>query len=279
MKNPWIRILLFLLSSLGIMIAVVLMIAIIDRDFVVKKAESRNPVLDLVYYFLAFASVAASVVLFNERENWRRLLLSFSIKEFLLGCFLALVALAPVILCLVSSQAIQIQPQPNTIFLIQLVSFMLVAMTEEVLCRGFILETLKAKYSPRVAIVASSLIFALLHIFNDHLTIVGMVNLTLSGIIFSLLYFRSGNLSAAIGMHFFWNVFQGPVAGFSVSGNVGDSFFKIEYLTGSGIITGGGFGLEGSILLVLSQALCCVYLFRERQLSFVLRGMRPGDVS
>jgi uncharacterized protein len=276
MKNPWIRILLFLLSSLGIMMAVVLIIAII---FVVKEVDSGNPLIELVYYFIAFASVAASVILFSERVLWRKFLLSFSINELLFGCFLALVVLAPVILCLISFQAIQIDPQPNNVFVIQVVSFALVGMTEELLCRGFILDTLKTRYSPLFAIVASSLIFALLHIFNDHLSIVGMVNLTLSGIIFSLLYLRSGNLSAAIGMHFFWNVFQGPVAGFSVSGNVGDSFFKIEYLTGSGIITGGGFGLEGSILLVLSQALCCVYLFRERQLSFVLRGMRPGDVS
>lgn len=278
MKNPWIRILLFLLSSLGMVMVVILILALIDRDFILQEGSGKNAGLELFYYFVVFAAIAVSIIVFNERAMWRNFVLTFSTKEFLFGCLLALIILTPVIICLAAFQTITIQPQPNNNFLFQLVSFTLVALIEELLNRGFILETLKNKYSPLFAIIASSLIFALLHIFNDHLSIIGMINLTLSGVIFSLLYLRSGNLWAAIGMHFFWNVFQGPIFGFNVSGNEGDSFLAIEYLSSTDIITGGAFGLEGSILLVLSQAFCCLYLLRERPISFALRGISPSDI-
>ena len=51
-----------------------------------------------------------------------------------------------------------------------------------------------------------------------------------------------------IALHFSWNFFQGPIFGFEVSGIELNSLI-VQEITGSDLLTGGDFGLEGSALL------------------------------
>lgn len=48
-------------------------------------------------------------------------------------------------------------------------------------------------------------------------------------------------------LHFAWNFFQGPVLGFKVSGLALQSIFE-QQLKGPDLITGGQFGVEGSVI-------------------------------
>ena len=63
-----------------------------------------------------------------------------------------------------------------------------------------------------------------------------------------LYYIYRQNLWFPIALHFSWNFFQGPIFGFEVSGIELNSLI-VQEITGSDLLTGGDFGLEGSALL------------------------------
>ena len=58
------------------------------------------------------------------------------------------------------------------------------------------------------------------------------------------------DLGFPIGVHFTWNFFQGPVYGFEVSGMSIKGIVR-QQLNGSDWLTGGAFGLEGSVITVV----------------------------
>jgi len=125
----------------------------------------------------------------------------------------------------------------------------MVAISEEFFFRGFILTNFQRAMSLRSAVLLSSLVFALVHIWNSHFGWIGFVNIFLSGVLASILYLKSDNLSGPIGIHFSWNLLQN-LLGFAVSGQKLDGLFFVEYQSDEIILTGGEFGLEGSLFLI-----------------------------
>lgn len=77
------------------------------------------------------------------------------------------------------------------------------AISEEFLFRGYLLRVLSSKYSTKTSVIATSLIFALVH-FNP----VNFVALFLIGLLLSFLVIRTGSLYASILAHFLNNLFS-----------------------------------------------------------------------
>lgn len=127
--------------------------------------------------------------------------------------------------------------------------FLFAAAIEEVVFRGYILNNLlssmKNKY---LALLISSILFALLHSLNPNLSLLSMVNLLIAGVALGITYIYTKNLWFPIFLHVSWNYFQGPIYGFEVSGMEAASVVK-QTVSGNSIITGGNFGFEGSIIL------------------------------
>lgn len=128
------------------------------------------------------------------------------------------------------------------------------AMIEEVLCRNLMLDRLinEKGYNPLAVLFVSSLLFSLLHLFNDNFSIVPFINIVLVGIIFGIIYLKYKNIYLVTAIHFFWNYITGLVLGSHVSGIAMPSIFTYQ-LSGSELISGGGFGIEGSVVLVILQ--------------------------
>ncbi|MBS9393856.1 MAG: CPBP family intramembrane metalloprotease [Dolichospermum sp. LBC05a] len=81
-------------------------------------------------------------------------------------------------------------------------SVMLLApVTEEFLFRGIILQKWAIKWGVKAGILTSSFLFAVIHFRFD------IINLSLMGIILSILYLKTRNLLAPIFCHFFYNTF------------------------------------------------------------------------
>lgn len=128
---------------------------------------------------------------------------------------------------------------------------------EEILCRGFLMPTLAAKLPLWAAILISSSIFGILHIFNNGVTVLSIVNIVLVGIVFALVALRFNSLIPACAFHSVWNWAQGNFYGMPVSGNYsGPSVMSFSLPEGMDLWTGGAFGIEAG----LGTTIICVVL-------------------
>jgi len=145
-------------------------------------------------------------------------------------------------------------------------TFVSVAIMEEVMVRGYMLNNLMSALNKYVALVISAVIFAAMHSLNPGLSILAMVNLFLAGVLLGAAYIFTKNLWFAMSLHLFWNFIQGPILGYRVSGTITDSFLTATPL-GNPIMSGGNFGFEGSIMCsVLCIALAAsLFLFYEKK--------------
>jgi len=159
---------------------------------------------------------------------------------------------------LISLSFTSLSPLPKLIII-----FALVAVSEEVVFRGYILKNMLARYSKWFSILFSSLLFAALHVWNLHFGIIGFINIFLGGVLLAIAYLRSNDLSIPIGLHFSWNLVQ-AIFGFAVSGQQDTGVFSINYLDANELLTGGAFGLEGSIMLI-PVILVAILLFAKKE--------------
>jgi len=140
--------------------------------------------------------------------------------------------------------------------------FLLVAIVEEVVFRGYLLQMVTDHLNYIVGIAISAIGFAIVHLGNDHFTWIAFCNLTLGGVLMSLLYLKYHRLYVPIGFHWLWNYFQGNVLGFGVSGNDVLGVLQIE-VGEPEWLSGGYFGLEGSLVTCVLLLLSSLYLFTQ----------------
>ncbi len=127
----------------------------------------------------------------------------------------------------------------------QLILFHLsVSVWEEVVYRGYPL----LKFS-RTTLLTSSLAFSLIHAFNPGFGIQAFLGIFIAGLALGEIRYKWG-LAPAISMHLSWNVLMEHLWGYPTSGLRGSSFFT-AVLIGPDIITGGDFGPEASIVVMV----------------------------
>ncbi len=138
--------------------------------------------------------------------------------------------------------------------------------TEEILTRGWILQTVNARYNKYVALIASSAFFGIMHLGNDSVSTIAIINIILMGLLFSVYSIKTNNIWGACGMHASWNFVQGNIFGLEVSGNnlFKYSLFKFN-VNGNELITGGHFGPEASIISTAVITLFILYLIYKKK--------------
>lgn len=152
-------------------------------------------------------------------------------------------------------------------FLQYSVFFAIAATTEEVVFRGYILDNLLESMPPFLALAISSILFMLLHFqLMSQPDSLPFINLFLAGLFLGASFIYTKNIWFPLGLHISWNLFQGPVFGFEVSGIATKSFLRQTILVDN-IWTGGAFGFEGSILatilIVATTILISIYYNRK----------------
>lgn len=128
--------------------------------------------------------------------------------------------------------------------------FIMVGWTEELLSRGYHLQTLSEGLNRTWGVILSALIFALLHQDNPAFSVSAFIGLFISGLFFCYAYYQRMNLWLPIGLHIGWNFFEGTVFGFQVSGLT--DLPRLIYQSSRGIdtVTGGAFGPEAGLILL-----------------------------
>jgi len=133
-----------------------------------------------------------------------------------------------------------------------LFGFMIQGMGEEVLLRGYFMISVASRNSILLAVISNSVIFAILHIFNNGIAVIPLINLTLFGIFASLYTLKTDSIWGICALHTTWNFVQGNVFGIKVSGiDTKVSLFSFRLKNVGTFINGGSFGLEGGLAVTL----------------------------
>ena len=138
------------------------------------------------------------------------------------------------------------------LFLIFVLAWLIQGFEEEFLLRSILMNQLAAGGKIEVAIIANSLIFSIFHLGNTGFNVLAFVNVFLMGLVFSLIFYLKNTIYLVGAAHSFWNMTMANIYGITVSGNspTGVNLFNTK-LTGATIISGGSFGIEGSIVTSL----------------------------
>lgn len=152
--------------------------------------------------------------------------------------------------------------------------FVGVAWSEELLSRGYHLQTIASGLNLFWGVMISSAIFGILHLANPNATWLSAVGIFLAGLLFAYGYLRTRQLWLPIGMHLGWNFFEGVVFGFPVSGLDIYPLTRIQ-VQGPELWTGGAFGPEAGLIvipaLILGVVLIHVYTLKRT-------GPHPVDI-
>lgn len=135
--------------------------------------------------------------------------------------------------------------------------FFVVGLYEELIMRAYLFRNMFDLFNRQnfrmeivimLTVLLTSVIFGILHAANPHANLISTLNIILAGIFLSLGMIFTGNIAISIGLHISWNLFQGFVFGFPVSGvALPVSLFGIE-VQGPIYITGGAFGPEAGLV-------------------------------
>ncbi len=135
-------------------------------------------------------------------------------------------------------------------------------IAEELLFRGIGLRLIEEGLGSWGALAISGLVFGLVHLSNADATWWGAIAIALeAGLLIGAIYILTRSLWCCIGLHFAWNMTQGPVFGSAISGTGDADSWLVSTWTGPELLTGGTFGLEASIIpVVLAGSLGVVLL-------------------
>ena len=147
--------------------------------------------------------------------------------------------------------------------------FIFQALLEEILFRGYLMPFFSKVIGIKFTIILLSFLFTCIHLFNPNLNVVGLVNVFLAGVTFSLIYYYTGNLWIVGAMHTLWNFILGFIVGSQISGIItyNSVFFSIP-VENKDLISGGVFGFEASIvttIVELTISLFVIYLIKKEK--------------
>lgn len=186
------------------------------------------------------------------------------LPEYLIGAAVGavMISLPALVSVLTGAATLTFNSNVNPLIIVLFfLAFVLQAMGEEVLFRGYLLNTLSRRTHVWIAIILSSLMFALMHLSNANFGIIPFINITLFGIFAAVYMLKRGSIWGVAAIHTVWNFMQGNIFGFSVSGNPKfNSVFDATLGEVGSILSGGKFGLEGGLgaTIVLLIALVVV---------------------
>ncbi len=149
------------------------------------------------------------------------------------------------------------------IILLYLLGFFVQGMSEEFIFRGYFMTTIGGYHSTVLAVGISSSAFALANVLNPGFGILSCINLVLFGVFAGLYMICFNDIWGVCGIHSIWNFMQGNFYGISVSGTSNtESVFRTTAETSYSFLSGGEFGIEGSIFttIILSAGIAIVFL-------------------
>ena len=249
----------------------------------VAAAQTGNLQLDLdgadMMLAQLLATVAATIVMMLyvkhiEKRSLRTMgfVKEHAVSDYLIGMVVAFAMFAACVgICMVTGAMVFdgfVLGGRYVMLALFFVGFIIQGMSEETVCRGFMMTSLGSKGGAVAGVLFNSLFFGALHLGNSGVTVLSMVNLVLFGLFMSVLVLKLNSIWMACAIHTVWNFVQGNFFGILVSGaDMGPSVFRFVSVPGMGLWNGGSFGMEGGLAtsIVLTLAIVIVLLLRPRE--------------
>jgi membrane protease YdiL (CAAX protease family) len=152
--------------------------------------------------------------------------------------------------------------------------FVFAAAAEEILFRGYPLQTFTRANLAWLGILLTSVPFAAVHLNNPNV-VPGFtfLNTALAGVWLAVAYLRTRSLWLPLGLHWSWNWTQASLLGLPVSGidRIAPAPLLRAINSGPDWLTGGSYGIEGGAACTLALLISTLIIWRTKLFS-------PADV-
>lgn len=231
---------------------------------------------------LLLAALGAGFICTRWLEGlpWRALGLSLHARwwrDFVVGSIIGVASLAMAagiaaagggLTFTVSGRALLLQVGQTLVFSALL--FILAALAEEALFRGYPLQTLTRANLAWLAVFLTSVPFAAVHLRNPNVAAgFTFINTALAGVWLAMAYLRTRSLWFPLGVHWAWNWALGSLFGLPVSGITDlapNPLFHGNDL-GPAWLTGGSYGIEGGLACTVTLIVSTIFIWRTRLVS------------
>jgi len=161
-------------------------------------------------------------------------------------------------------------PEVAKTLLLSGVLFIIAALAEEALFRGYPLQTLTRARLAVLGVLLTSVPFAAVHLQNPNVAAgFTFVNTALAGVWLAMAYLRTRSLWFPLGVHWAWNWALGSLFGLPVSGITRIAphplFQGIDL--GPAWLTGGSYGIEGGLACTITLLISTIFIWRIRLVS------------
>jgi len=151
--------------------------------------------------------------------------------------------------------------------LLSAVIFIVAAAAEEVLFRGYPLQTLTRARLAWLGVFLTSVPFAVVHLNNPNVSRgFTFVNTALAGVWLAIAYLRTRSLWFPLGLHWSWNWMQASIFGLPVSGieRLAPAPLLHAMNAGPDWLTGGAYGIEGGAACTIALLISTVIVWRTK---------------
>jgi membrane protease YdiL (CAAX protease family) len=163
---------------------------------------------------------------------------------------------------------------------VSLIVFVFAGAAEEMLFRGYPLQTLTRTNLAWLGVLLTSVPFAAVHLRNPNV-VPGFtfINTALAGIWLAVAYLRTRSLWLPLGLHWSWNWVQASLLGLPVSGieRISPAPLLKALNAGPDWLTGGAYGIEGGAACTLALLISTVIIWRAKL--FARADVPENDVS
>lgn len=143
--------------------------------------------------------------------------------------------------------------------------FVVAALAEEALCRGYPLQTFVRARLIWLGVMITSVGFAAGHLQNPNAgAMLAFINTVLAGVWLAVAYLRTRSLWFPLGVHWAWNWALGSLFGLPVSGITKIAPYPLLVGTdlGPAWLTGGAYGIEGGLACTLALVISTIFIWK-----------------
>ena len=252
--------------------AVIILHFAFGKNMLVGDVFDGQTITLIIYYgYIIMAGVALLYWKRIEKKSLSEMGLTKHFGNYFIGVFAGILLLVVSVGVIVLTGNIEYQGIYENVDILMILlligGFIIQGATEEILCRGIVLHALKERTSVWIAIAISTVMFIVPHwssLFAEGTIygVIGVANLVLISILFSLLTIRFKSIWAACGLHSFWNAILYSVLGLNLSGNdeTVTAIFNMQSV-GKNIWNGGEYGIEASIITTVVLAIAVAMIW------------------